>query len=104
MQKAENILNKIFEHHPRNFNVRLWNGHLIEWSKPPKFTLIFNDKSSFRKLFLRGDTFTVGTIYIEGKLDIEGDILEAIKLEDYLSQLKMSGWEKLKILKRLLTL
>lgn len=104
MEKAENILEKIFENHPDDFNVRLWNGYLIEWSKQPKFTLVFADKSSFRKLLLRGDAFTAGTIYIEGKLDIEGDIFEAIKLGDYLASLKLSWRDKLRILMKLVTL
>lgn len=30
MQKARDILEKIFAGHPKDFNVKLWNGHLIE--------------------------------------------------------------------------
>lgn len=104
MQKAQDILDKIFENYPRDFNIRLWNGHLIKSSKQPKFLLGFNDKAIFRKILLRGDAFTAGTAYIEGKIDIEGDIFEAIKLGDYLVSLKLSRRDKLRILLKLLTL
>lgn len=104
MQKNKDILDKVFECHPRDFNVKLWNGRLVEWSQHPKFTLVFKDKSSFRWVFLKGDAFTVGRAYVEGGLDIEGDLFEAIKLGDYLSQLKLSYGDKLRILGRLLSL
>lgn len=97
-------MDKIFESHPRDFNVRLWNGHLIEWDKNPKFTLIFKDKETFRKILFKGDAFCAGTAYIEGRFDIEGDIFEAIKLGDYLSSIKLSPGEKLGIFFNLLRL
>ena len=102
MQRAKDILEKVFADHPRDFNVKLWNGHLIEWSRRPKFTLTFKDKRTFRSMFLRGNAFTAGKAFVEGRLDIEGDIFEAIKLADYLSQLRLRRREKLGILWRLI--
>ena len=103
MEKTVDILEKIFEKHPRDFNVRLWDGRLIEWSREPKFTLMFNDKKAFKKLLLTGDALTAGEAFIEKKLDIAGDIFEAVKLGDYLAELKLSMMEKLKILGKLLS-
>ena len=94
---------KIFEGYPKDFNIRLWNGHVIEWGNPAKFTLVFRDKATFRKILLRGDALTAGTAFIENKVDIEGDIFEAIKLADYLASLKLSYRDKLRILSKLLT-
>ena len=104
MQKARDVLDKIFENHPKDFNVRLWNGHLIEWSREPKFILGFNDKRTFKRVLLRGDAFTAGRSFVEGKVDIDGDIFEAIKLGDYLSSLRLSRRDRLRILAKLLTL
>lgn len=77
---------------------------MIEWSREPKFTLIFKNKAAFKKAILRGDAYTTGTEYIEGRLEIEGDIFEAIRLGDYLAQVKLSRRDKLNILLRLLRL
>lgn len=104
MQRAKDILEKIFEGREKNFNIRLWNGHLIEWANPAKFTLVFRNKAAFKKIVLRGDALTAGSAYIENDIDIEGDIFEAIKLADYLAALKLSGRDKINILARLITL
>src|SRR3989338_440301 len=104
MQKARDILDKIFAGHPKNFNNRLWNCHLIEWSRQPKFILGFNDKRTFKRVLLRGDAFTAGKAFIESKVDIDGDIFEAIKLGDYLAALKLRRREKLKLFAQLMIL
>lgn len=104
MKKAVAILHRIFRDHPRDFNLKLWNGHLIEWTPCPKFTLIFNDKSALKKLLLNGDQFTAGELFINQRLDVEGDIFEAVKLGDHLSQLKLGRREKLLLFAQLLTL
>jgi hypothetical protein len=98
------ILDKVFEGHPKNFNVRFWDGRLIEWTPRPKFTIIFNDKRTFKKLFLRGDILSAGKSYITRKLDIDGNIFEALKLGDYFASLKLSRIEKFRLLLELLAL
>lgn len=104
MKKAKDILEKVFANHPRNFNVRLWNGQLINWSDAPAFILEFKTKSCFKKLFLRGNEFTAGAAYVEGELEIEGDILQAVETGAYLTSLKLNRREKLKLLAKLVTL
>ncbi len=104
MKNAESILNKVFEKHPKHFNILLWNGHRIEWAGKPKFTLVFRDKSFFKRFVLRGDAYTVGKGFIEKRFDIDGDLYEAVKLADHLSGLRFSLAEKLSIAYRVLTL
>lgn len=104
MRRIRNILFKIFEDHPRDFNIRLWDGHLIEWCREPKFTLIFRDKKTFKNMLLNNNALTAGSAFIENKIDIEGDIFEAIRLGNYLSELKLSGRDRLKLFTWLLML
>lgn len=104
MRKVRNVLARIFQDHPKDFNVRLWDGHLIEWSRSPKFTLVFRDKKIFKKVIMNGDALTAGAAFIENRLDIEGDIFAAIGLGDYLGDLKLGFRDKLKIMAKLLTL
>ena len=104
MRRVRNILHKIFQDHPRDFNIRLWDGRLLEWSREPKFTVVFRDKATFKRLILNGNALVAGTAFIENKLDIEGDLFAAVRLGDYLSGLQLTFRDKMKILGRLLTL
>lgn len=98
MQNAERLLEKIFYGYPKDFNIGLWDGSLIKWSDSPKFTLIFKDKSTFKRVLISSDAYKAGKAFVDGNLDINGDLFEAIKLADYLSQLRFGFIEKMKLL------
>lgn len=98
MQPAERFLEKIFEGNPKDFNIRLWDGTLINWCDSPKFTLIFNDKRTFKMIMISPDAYRTGKAFIEGKVDITGDLFGAMKLVDHLSQPKLGFIEKMKLL------
>ncbi len=104
MRKVRNVLTKIFRDHPRDFNIRIWDGRLISWSESPRFTLTFRDKGTFKKMILNGDALVAGSAFIENKFDIEGDIFAAVRLGDYLGDLKLSLRDKLGILAKLAVL
>ncbi len=95
---AKRILERVFEGHPKDFNIGLWDGSLIKWTNSPKFTLIFKDKSAFKKVLIASDAYKAGKAFIEGQVDITGDIFEAIKLADHLSQLRLGLLEKMGLL------
>ena len=104
MRRVRNVLTKIFKDHPRDFNVRIWDGRLISWSQAPRFTLVFHDKAAFKRIILSGDALVLGEAFIENKFDIEGDIFAAVKLGDHLGGLKLSLRDKLGLLAKLVTL
>ncbi len=104
MRKVRSILTKIFKDHPRDFNVRIWDGRVISWGETPRFTLVFRDKRVFQKIILNGNALVAGAAFIENKFDIEGDIFAAVRLGDYLGSLRLGMRERLGILTGLLTL
>ena len=104
MRKVRHILTKIFKDHPRDFNIRLWDGRLINWSQTPRFTLVFHDKSAFKRIILSGNALVLGAAYIENQFDIEGDIFEAVRLGDHLAELKLGLRDKLGLLAELMTI
>jgi cyclopropane-fatty-acyl-phospholipid synthase len=104
VDKLREILEEIFKTHPKDFNIRLWNGKTIEWTPRPSFTLIFNNRSAVKNLFLKGNAYAAGKAFIEKDLDIEGDIFEAMKLADHLSQLRLPIPRKIALLTKLITL
>lgn len=104
MRKVRNILTRVFKDHPRDFDVRLWDGRSISWGQPPRFTLVFNDKATFKRIARSGSALALGAAFIEKRFDIEGDIFAAVKLVDHLGGLKLSLRERLSLLVKLMTL
>jgi hypothetical protein len=104
MKRVRSLLANIFAGHPKDFNIRLWDDRLIEWSRAPRFTLVFRDKNTFKKIIMNGDALTAGAAFIENKLDIEGDIFAAVRLSDYLGDLKLSFRDRMNIFAKLVAL
>jgi cyclopropane-fatty-acyl-phospholipid synthase len=98
LRNAEQILETVFEGHPKDFNIGLWDGTLIKWSDSPKFTLTFKDKTTFKRVLISSDAYKAGKAFVDGNVDITGDLFEAIKLSDHLSQLRLGFIEKMKML------
>ncbi len=98
VQKAEQIIRRIFAGPSANFAVRFWDGTLLH---PPggksDFTLVFGSKKAFKKLILSPDAMTAGTLYIKKDVDVEGDLFKAMHLMDDFATLTLSLREKLKI-------
>jgi len=104
MQKAKDILKKIFKVHSVDFNVKLGDVCLMESNGNPKFTLIFRNKKTFKKVMLKMNVMTAGKAFIEGDLDVEGDIFEAIETCGSFLNFRLRTDEKVWLLAKLLTL
>src|SRR3989339_327167 len=90
MEKVKTLLDKIFKNHPKNFSVKIWDGRVISWNNNPKFMLIFKNKRIFKKIMASADLYIAGEAFIENNIDIEGDVFAAVRLGDYLSQIKLT--------------
>ncbi|WP_298272180.1 cyclopropane-fatty-acyl-phospholipid synthase family protein [Geobacter sp.] len=68
------------------FAVRLWDGTL--WSPTPhsvpRFTLVLHHPASLRRMFLPLNQLSLGSAYVYGDFDIEGDRVAAFDLADAL--------------------
>ncbi len=99
MKKLEYWLHRIFSDTPKDFHIRFWDGSIMNLgSDTSSFTLVFRSKPSFKKLIMNPNSYTVGTAYIHGDFDIEGDIFAAISLMDHFESFRLSPWEKIQLL------
>jgi cyclopropane-fatty-acyl-phospholipid synthase len=91
-------------YHPRNFEVRLWEGS--RWpaeTDPTRFTLVLKHAGALRRMFHNPTSdLSLGEAYIYDDFDVEGDIEAAFPVADYLMSLDWSlaarlrlGWELL---------
>lgn len=92
------------DYHPRNFEVRLWEGS--RWpaeTDPPRFTLVLKHPGALRRMFQNPTSdLSLGEAYIYDDFDVEGDIEAAFPVADYLMSLDWGlatrlrlGWELL---------
>jgi cyclopropane-fatty-acyl-phospholipid synthase len=79
------LLENLLAAYPRrDFQVRLWDGSIWVGGEQPRFTLVLKHPGALRAMFLSPSEFTLGEAYIYDDFDIEGEIVAAFDLADYL--------------------
>jgi cyclopropane-fatty-acyl-phospholipid synthase len=84
-RRAE-ILSDLFQGYDSpSFSVRLWNGWQWFTGREGKssFTLVVNTPPALLALMIEPSELTLGEAFIQGALDIEGDIFAAFSLSEY---------------------
>jgi cyclopropane-fatty-acyl-phospholipid synthase len=85
------------------FAARLWDGsrlHLGGEGEP--FTLVFRSRRSFRKLMLRPNTLRFAVAYVNGEIDVEGDLFAAMRLAAHIEALRVGLKDRLAVLRALM--
>lgn len=65
--------------------LRLWNGEQLDLGAKPQVTLIVKDPSLLLEL-QRPSLDTLGSAYVEGRLELDGPIMQVVQLTDRLSE------------------
>lgn len=82
---AISVLSRLLSRYgPRDFAIRLWDGTLVP-SDPgldARFTLVLNRPSALRRMLLPPSEVALGESYLDGEWEVEGDIVEAMRLGD----------------------
>ena len=71
--------------HPRPFDVRLWDGTVLQGDGKPRFTVAIDSPGAVRRMFRLPLELAVGESLIRGDFDIEGDLFTAFGLMSTLS-------------------
>ncbi|MGH7896960.1 MAG: hypothetical protein ACREQQ_03360 [Candidatus Binatia bacterium] len=100
---AASVLGRIFRDVPFGFAARLWDGtQVLLGSGPRPFTLVFRTPEVFRSLMLRPNTRRFAEAFIEGDLDVEGDLFAALRLGNRVDTLRLGIGDRVAILARVL--
>ncbi len=91
------ILDSIFAKSDKNFNIELWDKEVISYSDNPKFIIKFLDKDVFIQLITNPNIMSFAQAFIDKKIDIEGDIFEAIKLKDDIANIEISNKDRVNL-------
>lgn len=89
---------------PLDFTVRAWDGSTLEpdAGQPAKFTIVLQHRGAVRRMFWPPNGYSMAEAYVYDDVDIQGDIHAFFRFGNYLRDLSLSVWQKLKLAKTLL--
>ena len=97
-QRAAGVLRRVFDHVPTGFAFRLWDGMLVPLGgSEPVCTVVVHRPETFVRLMRDPSPFNFAQAYVEGALDIEGDLFAAMKVADAIEEIRLSFREKLRL-------
>jgi len=99
VEKATSFLRSVLHgYQPLDFAIRFWDGTVYgpEKGKQPRFIMVLKHPGALRKMFLRPNQLTLGEAFIHNDYDIEGDLIDAFALADYLLGLQWSLMDRLR--------
>ncbi len=95
---ARPILERIFRDANPGIRCRLWDGSEVCVGSPPQnFTLTVNGPDAFRRCFSSGNTRELAECFVERAVDVEGDLLEALRVANQLEDLSLDWIDRLSI-------
>jgi cyclopropane-fatty-acyl-phospholipid synthase len=85
------------------FAARLWDGSRLHvGGEGEPFTLVFRSRRSFRKLMLRPNTLRFAVAFVNGEIDVEGDLFAAVRLAAHIEALRVGLKDRLAVLRALM--
>ena len=98
-QVAARIVGRLLGSVPTAAALRLWDGVTHSFGQgTSRYTLILRDPGVLRDLVLKRGPIPLADAYFRGRLDVEGDLYEALGLKHHLQNLTLSGRERLALL------
>jgi cyclopropane-fatty-acyl-phospholipid synthase len=97
--RATAVLQRVFGRLGASFAFRLWDGTVTTVGPDrPVCTVVVPEARTFVRLLRDPSPLTFAEAYVEGAIDIEGDLYGAMKVADRVETLRLSPGERLRIL------
>ena len=98
-RSAADILDRLFGHLSSAFAFRLWDGVSVTVGRgAPVCTAVIHHPDTFMRLVRDPSPFNFAEAYVDGAIDIEGDLFEAMSIANALEDIHVSFVDRLKIL------
>ena len=95
-RRAAEILRTVFHPVAAGFAFRLWDGTLVPLGHgAPACTAVVHHPETFVRLMREPTPLTFAEAYVEGALDIEGDLFAAMTVADAMEELRLSWRDRL---------
>lgn len=97
-RRAAIILRRVFDRVPAGFAFRLWDGTVVPLGEgAPVCTVAVHRPETFIRLMRNPTPYNFGEAYVEGALDLEGDLFAAMKIADAMEEIRLTLRDRLRI-------
>jgi cyclopropane-fatty-acyl-phospholipid synthase len=97
--RSAGVLRQVFGTVPGDFAFRLWDGRVVAFgADPPAFTVVIHAAQTFVGLMRDPTPLAFGEAYIDGAIDIDGDLFAAMHVANALEEIRLPLAERLRLL------
>jgi cyclopropane-fatty-acyl-phospholipid synthase len=99
---AAGILRDVFGNLPAAFAFRLWDGQEVRWGAgEPACTAVITTPETFVQLMRDPTPYNFAVAYVEGAIDLEGDLFAAMEVANAVEEIRLSPMQKARLLLKL---
>ncbi|HKJ71314.1 MAG TPA: hypothetical protein VKA55_06140 [Gammaproteobacteria bacterium] len=84
-QRLGAISDILFRHSRKDFNLRVGEREL-RYTDAPRFVVVVDRPRTLRRLLLRPNEYAAAEAFVDGRFDIEGDLIEGLKTKNDLAE------------------
>ena len=97
--RAAAILRQIFGGLPASFAFRLWDGREVRVGPgAPVCTAVIKSPETFLDLIRNPSPYNFAEAYVQSRLDLEGDLFQAMDVANAVEYVRVTPLQKIKIL------
>ena len=97
-RRASDILRSVFGQVRTGFAFRLWDGTLVELGHgAPVCTAVVHRPETFVRLMRDPTPLNFAEAYVDGALDLEGDLFAAMEVANAMEELRLPLRERLRL-------
>jgi cyclopropane-fatty-acyl-phospholipid synthase len=97
-RRAAGILRRVFDTVETGCAFRLWDGTVVELGHgAPVCTAVVHRPETFVRLMSEPTPLNFAEAYIEGAIDIEGDLFAGMKVADAMEEIRLPLRERLRL-------
>jgi cyclopropane-fatty-acyl-phospholipid synthase len=98
-QRAAEVLHRVFDHIPGGFAFRLWDGSVVNLgAAAPVCTAVVHEPETFIRLMRAPTPLNFAEAYVDGSIDLEGDLFEAMTIANSIEELRVPLLDRLRML------
>jgi cyclopropane-fatty-acyl-phospholipid synthase len=97
-RRAASILRRVFNRIPAGVAFRLWDGTLVPLGPGASVcTAVVHRPETFVRLMRDPSPLNFAEAYVEGALDLEGDLFATMKVADAMEDLRLSLGDRIRL-------
>jgi cyclopropane-fatty-acyl-phospholipid synthase len=98
-RRAAEILHRVFGHVAPGCAFRLWDGTRVALGGgAPVCTVVVHRPETFIRVMRDPTPLNFAEAYVEGAIDLEGDLFAAMNIADSIEEIRMSFGDRMRIL------